>query len=104
MPSDVPATSFIEALLEDASVPEGSCCEFGSSFLLRAGSIVSSCSEKSKSGGNGLEVGSLQLGSLNSSKNSCAIACIGVNRAVGVYRSNLETRSTASCGVLGRKT
>lgn len=62
------------------------------------------CSVKLKRGGKSLELGSRVPGSLNSSKNGCAQAWSGVHLTEGVYSKSLETKSTASGGVLARNT
>lgn len=59
---------------------------------------------KLKSAGVSRPFGSLTFGSLNSSKNECAQASSGVNRAVGVYSSRRLHSAIASGGVRGRKT
>lgn len=47
-------------------------------------------------GGKALPLGSLALGSRNSSKNGWAHTSKGLRRFVGVYCSTLETKSNAS--------
>lgn len=59
---------------------------------------------KLKSAGVSRPFGSLTFGSRNSSKNECAQASSGVNRAVGVYSSRRLHSAIASGGVRGRKT
>lgn len=59
---------------------------------------------KLKRAGVSRPFGSLTFGSRNSSKNECAQASSGVNRAVGVYSSRRLHRAIASGGVRGRKT
>lgn len=59
---------------------------------------------KLKSAGVSRPFGSLTFGSRNSSKNECAQASSGVNRAVGVYSNRRLHSAIASGGVRGRKT
>lgn len=69
----------------DPSALESPAPCLGTSFERNWSAFLSSASVKLNKGGSGVLDGSIQSGSRNSSKNSCAINSKQVGRALGVY-------------------